>query len=325
MAPEHLSIDGSIAWSQIFQHRPGKAEWPKQPDFFFQGDGISLIGGTYENHKRIRRQLSPAFSSQSLQEQEHIIQKYIDLFLSQLSKKAAKKEVIDIVSWYNFTTFDIIGDLTFADGFNSLQSGNYHPWVLGIFKSIRAGGVNRILLQYPFLRPLIRFSSSMAELVEMQIEHGRLANEKAMSRKAQGESPGGRRDFMTHMLNGRNGQPGFSDLDILINSPALVTAGSETTATTLSGLTFLLGLKAYRHIYDTLVEEIRAKFASEAEINIGSTADLVYLTAVIEETLRFYPPAVQTPPRLSPGAEVEGQYIPRGVSCTVLVQARPNH
>ena len=45
-----------------------------------------------------------------------------------------------------------------------------------------------------------------------------------------------------------------------------------------------------------------------------STAQLKYLHACIEETLRMYPAAVETPPRVSPGEYVNGTYIPKGVS-----------
>lgn len=315
IAPDHLAVDGSIGWPQIFQHRPGKAEWPKQPGFYFPGDTQSLIGGDHENHKRLRRQLNHAFSTDSMYEQEPVVQKYIDLFLSQFSTKAAAGEVFDIVPWFNFLTFDIIGDLTFADSFHSLDGGEYHPWVLGIFKAILGGGLLRITDHYPLLRPLFKHFGTSAKNLQSEVDNRRLANEKAMARKALGESPGGRRDFMTYMLKKtRDGKPGFDDLDILMNAPSVVTAGSETTATTMAGLTFHLGLEKYRPVYDTLVNEVRGAFKSEDEIDMKSTARLPYLQATIEETLRMYPPAAQTPPRISPGAELEGEHIPKGVS-----------
>lgn len=315
IAPDHLAVDGAIGWPQIFQHRPGKAEWLKQPGWYFPGDTQSLIGGDHENHKRLRRQLNHAFSTESMYEQEPIVQKYMDLLLTQLSKKSAAGDAFDIVPWFNFLTFDIIGDLTFADTFHNLDGGDYHPWVLGTFKAILGGGINRFTQQYPLLRLVFKTLSSSAENIKKEALNRELSNEKAMSRKALGETPGGRRDFMTYMLKKtRDGQPGFSDLDILMNSPTLVTAGSETTATTLAGFTFHLGLKENRAVYDMLAREIRAAFNSESEIDMKSTARLPYLMATIEETLRMYPPAAQTPPRISPGAELEGEHIPKGVS-----------
>lgn len=319
IAPDHLAVDGSIGWPQIFQHRPGKTEWPKQRGFYFPNDHLSLIGGDHENHKRLRRQLNHAFSTDSMYEQEPVVKQYIDLLLSQLSKKATAGEVFDIVPWYNFLTFDIIGDLTFADSFHCLDGGEYHPWVLGIFKALLGGGLLRVGAQYPFMRPLFQYFGTSAKNLQMESDNRRLANEKAMARKALGESPNDRRDFMTYMLKKtRDGKPGYDDVDILMNAPSVVTAGSETTATTMAGLTFHLGLKKYRNVYDTLVNEVRSAFKSEDEIDMKSTARLPYLMATIEETLRMYPPAAQTPPRISPGAELEGHHIPKGVSCWAL-------
>ncbi|KAG8159072.1 hypothetical protein KVR01_010733 [Diaporthe batatas] len=319
VAPNHLAVDGSIGWPQIYQHRPGKAEWGKQPDFFFPGDNKSLIGGDHENHRRLRRQLNHAFSTESMYEQEPIVQQYIELLLTQLSKKAAAGEVFDIVPWFNFMTFDIIGDLTFADTFHNLDGGEYHPWVLGSFKAVLGAGINRFTKHYPLLRLAFKSLGSSAENVKTELQNRELANAKAMARKAQGESPGGRRDFMTYMLKKtRDGQPGFDDFDIRLNSPTIITAGSETTATTLAGFTFHLGLKANRPVYDLLAGEIRAAFQSESQIDIKSTARLPYLTATIEETLRMYPPAAQTPPRVSPGAELNGEHIPKGTVTTIF-------
>lgn len=316
IAPDHLAVDGSIGWPQIFQHRPGKIEWPKQRGFYFPDDHLSLIGGDHENHKRLRRQLNHAFSTDSMYEQEPVVKQYIDLLLSQLSKKATAGEVFNIVPWYNFLTFDIIGDLTFADSFHCLDGGEYHPWVLGIFKALLGGGLLRVGIQYPIMRPLFKYLGTSAKNLQMESDNRRLANEKAMARKALGESPNGRRDFMTYMLKKtRDGKPGYDDVDILMNAPSVVTAGSETTATTMAGLTFHLGLKKYRNVYETLANEIRSAFKSEDEIDMKSTARLPYLTSTIEETLRMYPPAAQTPPRISPGAELEGHHIPKGVSC----------
>lgn len=340
ITPNSLAVDGGIGFPQVFQHRPGKPEWPKRPGFYHPHDELSLIGGRHDVHRRLRKQLAHAFSDASMYEQEPIVNKYIDSLCSRLGEKAATGEVFDIVRWLNFTTFDvslvrrfpaprghvfgtiliffflqIIGDLMFADPFHSLDGGDYHPWVLSIFEGVRGGALLRSLLEYPFLGPFIMNLGSPARLIAKDKENRALATEKAMARKAQGEMPGGRRDFMTYMLKkNRDGTPGYTDPDIVMNAPLLVMAGSETTATALAGLFFHLGLDQFRGVYHKLVEEILGAFSSEAEIDMKSTANLPYLRAVIEEDLRMFPPAAETPPRVSPGADLNGEFIPKGVS-----------
>lgn len=65
-----------------------------------------------------------------------------------------------------------------------------------------------------------------------------------------------------------------------------------------------------------LVSEIRAAFPHENEITFRSTATLTYLSAIIEESLRLYPPFVTSLARVVPwgGSQVDGQFVAEGVS-----------
>ncbi|KAI4781710.1 hypothetical protein E4T52_03385 [Aureobasidium sp. EXF-3400] len=67
------------------------------------------------NHKKMRAQLSNAFSDKSLRDQERLITEPIDLFIDQIGKKGDCPQGIDIVMWFNLMTFDIIGSLAFGE------------------------------------------------------------------------------------------------------------------------------------------------------------------------------------------------------------------
>lgn len=107
ITPNQLSVDGSIAFPQVFQHRPGKPEWSKQRGFYHERDELSLIGGDHDNHRRLRRQLAHAFSDASMYEQEPVVQKYVNTLCSRIGEMAATGEPIDMVRWFNFMTFDV--------------------------------------------------------------------------------------------------------------------------------------------------------------------------------------------------------------------------
>lgn len=84
----------------------------------------------------------------------------------------------------------------------------------------------------------------------------------------------------------------------------------EATATALQGATYHLLRKP--HCLERLQKEVRNAFMSISDIDRNSSASLSYLTAVIEEALRIYPPVPIGLPRVSPGATVDGSYVPAG-------------
>jgi hypothetical protein len=62
-----------------------------------------------------RKVLSHAFSERSLNGEERLLQNYVDQLVSRLRETiAAKGDAVDMVKWYNWTTFDIIADLVFG-------------------------------------------------------------------------------------------------------------------------------------------------------------------------------------------------------------------
>ncbi|KAJ4392470.1 hypothetical protein N0V85_007030, partial [Neurospora sp. IMI 360204] len=89
-------------------------------------------------------------------------------------------------------------------------------------------------------------------------------------------------------------------------------AGSETTATTLSGVTYLLTQNP--EVLKRVTQEVRTAFKSVEEIDINSVNKLTYMLAVLNETLRLYPAVTSNLPRIVPrgGAKVLGEYIPEG-------------
>ncbi|KAI1814036.1 cytochrome P450 [Poronia punctata] len=318
IAPNHLAMDGTVAWPDVYAHRSGgKQEFSRPPGLFFPGDHLSLLGAPREDHRRMRRQLAPAFSDGALNEQEATITTYVQLLLDKLEEHGQGGKPLDMVEWLNFTMFDIIGDLAFSDSFHSLRNNAYHPWVRSIFLGVRGTEFSRFLASYPALRTLLGLFSITSSAVQARDDGRMAAVEKTMARMRQGvESTSGHRDFMTCMLQPtRSGEPGMSEHEIMATTPILVIAGSETTASALAGLFFYLARNPA--VYSALADEVRSAFSREADITFRRSATLEYLNACIDETLRVYPPAAETTPRVSPGDFVQGRYIPKGTHISV--------
>lgn len=103
VAPDELAIIEPNAWKDIYGHRAGKHEVPKEPIFYENTSSgrHSIIGAPGARHGEIRKLLSYGFSEKALREQEQLIQGYCDLLIDRLEGLRTRGEEVDIVKWYN--------------------------------------------------------------------------------------------------------------------------------------------------------------------------------------------------------------------------------
>jgi Cytochrome P450 len=88
------------------------------------------------DHTRMQRLVSHDFSEKALRDQEPILQEYINLLVYRPHSVAKSVKQTDIVEWFNWTTFDPTGDLSFGESFGCLQNAANHPWVEIIIDSV---------------------------------------------------------------------------------------------------------------------------------------------------------------------------------------------
>lgn len=121
---------------------------------------------------------------------------------------------------------------------------------------------------------------------------------------------------VSYILNAE-GEKGMTIEETYTAAQVLIVAGSETSATALCGSTYLL--LSNPSTLTKLTSEVRAAFATEAEILPHATAGLPYLSAVIEEALRLCPPGPGTFPRRVPegGRIVCDRFVPGGTAVGV--------
>lgn len=135
VSPDQVLFRHPEAWKETIGHlKGGKEEHGKSP-IFAAPVANSIFGASREKHAEIRRTLAHGFSSASLTAQGKLIYGYIDQLFQQLHARSSSGP-IDVVTWYNMLTFDIIGDLAFGEAFGQLKSGKTHPWVDVTFESI---------------------------------------------------------------------------------------------------------------------------------------------------------------------------------------------
>ncbi|KJK77840.1 hypothetical protein H634G_06807 [Metarhizium anisopliae BRIP 53293] len=278
-------------------YRPGRAALTP-PDIIYSGR---------DEHAALRRQLSHGFSDKSMRGQESRIVHFVDLLIKRLHQwNDNGKTPLRMDSWYNFTTFDIIGDLAFGDSFDCLENSDYHEWVKCIFELTRLGAYFQVEDYYPLLKRIVtRILPNRA--LEKQRFHDKINKAKLQKRI----EAGSRDDLIDGVLKKKD-EWNMSIEQLESNSTLLVIAGSETTATVLSGVTYLL--TSNPHTLKRLTEEVRSTFADEDEITIESASRLRYMLACLDEALRMYPPVAVALPRTTPkeGGMVAGTFLPKG-------------
>jgi cytochrome P450 len=211
--------------------------------------------------------------------------------------------------WFSLTTFDIIADLSFGDSFGCLKSSEYHPWVRAAIDGTQLAVKIAQAKEFSWLTPVVQRLIPRS-VIRRRRQHFQTSCEK-LSLRLQ-KAPGGRPDFVSYILRHDN-EKGMSRDEMDSNMSLFFNAGSETTATLLSGLTYFV-LKN-PSIMERLTKEIRDTFANEGDMDVAELDKLPYLNAVLKETLRHYPPAPMMFNRRVPkgGDEVCGRWIPGGV------------
>ncbi|KAL9082584.1 MAG: hypothetical protein Q9159_006305 [Coniocarpon cinnabarinum] len=324
VAPNELSFNGAQSWKDIYDFRPGHRIFVKS-NFYENGSFADQCGSFVserdpENHSRMRRFLSHAFSMKSLAEQEANITAIIDTFIDEVGKRHS----LDIGEFYHILTFDVIGSLAFGESFGGLPSGSTHPWIKRTVGALTQGALVECFKRFPILaRVMLTFlSGKFDRLVEDTKVNEHFAIELTKKRIESGNT---RHDFLTRILEQRDPRE-VTDIQIAAHASDFVLAGSETTATTLSTITH--HIMKHRHILLRLQKEIRREFTSYKDITYLRASNLEYLGAVCLEAMRICPPVPFALPRVvpEPGDTVDGQFIAAGtVVSTAPIAATLDH
>jgi hypothetical protein len=129
--PNKLSNIEAETWKEVYGHQA--PQWPKDPNYLGQDlyeNAPGLIRADANSHSRQRKPVPHAFSDKALREQEHAVKHYVSLLIEKLEQDANKHDgAVNLVSWFNFTTFDVMVELTFGESLNQLAGSIYSPGV----------------------------------------------------------------------------------------------------------------------------------------------------------------------------------------------------
>ena len=227
-----------------------------------------------------------------------------------------KGALVNMTDWLNFFTMDVIGDLAFGESFSCLDMGEYHEWVRTLFQFLKGMAIAAAPRYYPSTEFLFQ-KLIPKSVLEGQRRHTQYARERINYRL---DLETDRPDFVTPFMKNNVNFETMSRDEILSTFNFIIIGGSETTATTLTGIFNHLSRRP--EILQRLSAEIRSKFEKEEDIVIDSIHGLPYLEAVLNEGLRMCNPVPGGLPRVVPegGDTYAGVYLPGGVSSLLLAQ-----
>ncbi|KAB5539232.1 averantin oxidoreductase [Coniochaeta sp. 2T2.1] len=323
LMPNELAFTDPQAWKDIYGHRQGHPQFHKDPIHVGSVEDIpgstTLTMADDSNHARQRRALAHAFSQKALLEQESIIRGYVDLLIEKLKPYAKSGEPVNLCDWLNFTTFDIIGDMAFGEPFGCLKDGVFHSWVSLITETIKAGAfeqATRRMFQVgsALQRGLVWFIPT--SLRQKRFLHLEMSKEKCLKRMDEGLRRE-HRDFLYYILRQNDKTAQVSKDEIILNSALFIVAGSETTASLLSGM--FMWLMRTPHAYKKLTTEIRTRFPTAEKMKFLDLQECTYMNACIDEALRIFPPVPTGLTRTVPagGDTVVGEWLPGGTTVSV--------
>ncbi|KAH6639994.1 cytochrome P450 [Truncatella angustata] len=313
--PTDVSYASVEAWRDVHGHSKGQMEMEKAQEFSVQPvNGVpSMLTANFEDHARVRRLFSPAFSERALRRQEPLFRRYVDILISKLHELSRGNKPVEMTRLYNFTSFDTMADLCFGHPLGLLIKNEFSPWVNSIFESLKMLPFVQMINYYRPLKAIFeRFEPK--SITEQRIAHCKHSEERVNHRLQEGSD---QPDIWNLVMAAQESGEGLSLEEMHSNAEIFMLAGSETTATLLSGVTYFLLANPTK--MQLLLAEIRGSFESTQDINFDSLANLKYLNACLKETLRIYPPVPIGSPRVIPqgGRAVLGVWLPEEtrVSC----------
>ncbi|KAF1925616.1 cytochrome P450 [Didymella exigua CBS 183.55] len=313
--PTDLSYATAQAWRDIHGHSKGRPENHKAPEFSAQPiNGVpSMLNATFEDHARVRRLFSPAFSDRALKKQEPLFKAYVDILLTKLVQIADSQQPAELTQLFNFATFDTMAKLCFGHSLSLLEKNELSPWVRSIFESLKMLPFASIIAYYPLLDSMFK-RYEPRWVTEQRKTHCQYSANRVDQRLQEGSD---QPDIWNLIILAQDSKNALSTEEMHSNAELFMMAGSETTATLLSGLTYYL-LQNTKQC-TRLNNELRNRFQSPKDMTFDSLAQCKYLNACLKEGLRIYPPVPIGSPRVIPagGQQILGKWIPEETRVSV--------
>ncbi|KAL4862395.1 hypothetical protein BDV12DRAFT_45537 [Aspergillus spectabilis] len=318
LGPTELSITDPTAVQALYS---SEAKVSKGPWYTILEPRVSLqTERDKKEHTRRRKVWDQGFSSRALRDYEPRVSHYTNQLIDAIDRNLGSP--IDVSRWFNYYSFDVMGDLAFGESFNMLVDGKDAYILKQLHADMKMIGLfSHLTWLFPFFKRIPGVNADYLKFwkwVGGRVE-GRIKNFSD------------RPDVFSWILKAFDqGRKTKQDtLNLHGDAYLIIVAGSDTTAATLTSIFFHLA--ADSALYKKLQDELDGL----PERSYDKLANFDLLNAVINEALRLHPAVPSGTQRMTPpeGITIGNTHIPGDVMVCVPVHsifrdernfARPN-
>jgi len=274
-------------------------------------------------HRNRRAPIAPLFSKQNIRRLEPIVRRCLVKVLGRLEGFRSSGLPLNIKILFSAATNDVITEYAFGNCWNSLYKEDLNePFFTIVTESSKMWHVSSYLPSLIFIPRILPMTVSMWLIPSMKIMLPLFLTlrQQIVDIKA-GNSDYGSESIMQTLLASKLPDSENSTDRLFCESQVLLSAGTDTTASTLAKLTYHL-LENLENL-KRLKEELAAAIPDADSIPmISQVENLPYLNALIKEVLRLHPAGSMRQERVAPdqdllfvNQETKQQYrIPKGSS-----------
>jgi len=288
------------------------------PHSLVLGDGLLTSNGNY--WRQNRKLAQPAFRQNRVPQLASVATEMTETTMAEWQRLADEKEPVDITVEMTTLTLKIIAKTLYSidlgDQAKELVSAITLSTVeLGkLTNSIYSSSVS--IRNMPFFRNE-RFEAAVQTIDDFA--YGLIANRRSVR-----DQPD---DLLALLLSTRSESTGeaLTERQLRDEIVTLLVAGHETTSLVLSWAWYLL---ANHPNVESRLHEEWDRVLGGRNVSLEDLDDLKYTRAVIDETMRLYPPVWSLARRAAEDYELDGYFIPANgmvIFCFYLVHRHPDY
>ena len=267
-----------------------------------------LLFAENEEWRRMRRILTPTFSSKKLRMMVPLIQNGCQRLNEKMSAVSNSGENVDMWKWFGLFTMETILSTAFSRDIDT-QKGSDNPIAkaaASLFNSTATSNerfemILTVLSHFPWMEWLLakfaRQTQAAKNFDYLEDTALKLIEDRRRSMSSNDSPP---QDLLQTLLEAHDekeaekGTSGcLSNYEIVVNIITILAAGYETTSNALGYTAYLLALNPT--VQDRLTLEIQDYYGANPDASLYDAAENIdYVTMVLNESMRLYPPIPRT-------------------------------